>query len=67
MTTATDPTRLTTGDLTRGLLWLLLVISAVANMVASFAGAGVGIHLACGAVTALTATVIVVRRLRGRR
>ncbi|MHC3470105.1 hypothetical protein ACYF6T_15470 [Streptomyces sp. 7R007] len=54
-------------DLVRVLLWLLLVVSAVANMAASYAGSGLGVHLACGAVTALSAAVLVVRRLRGRR
>jgi hypothetical protein len=51
----------------RTALWLVLVISTVGNMAASLAAAPTGIHLVCGAVTALCATVLVVRHLRGRR
>lgn len=61
------PPGVSRADLVRFLLWLLLVLSVVANTVASSAGAGLGTHLACGAVTALTAAVLVVRRLKGRR
>ncbi|MFE2216245.1 hypothetical protein ACFW93_30425 [Streptomyces canus] len=57
----------TRGEITRVLLWLILVISAVANMVASYAAAGVVVNLVCGAVTALAATALVVRRLKGGR
>ncbi|MFF0016246.1 hypothetical protein [Streptomyces sp. NPDC005374] len=57
----------TRGEVARVLLWLILVISAVANMVASYAAVGVAVNLACGAVTALAATVLVVRRLKGGR
>ncbi|MFD7428927.1 hypothetical protein ACFV6Z_18030 [Streptomyces sp. NPDC059818] len=58
----------TRGEVTRVLLWLVLVISAVANMVASWAGAGVAVNLVCGAVTGLAVTALVVRRLKdGRR
>ena len=64
---ATAPPGVSRADLVRFLLWLLLVLSVVANTVASSAGAGLGTHLACGAVTALTAAVLVVRRLKGRR
>ncbi|MFF7524250.1 hypothetical protein [Streptomyces pseudovenezuelae] len=53
------------GEVTRVLLWLILVISAVANMVTSYAAVGVAVNLACGAVTALAATALVVRRLKG--
>ncbi|GHH31518.1 hypothetical protein [Streptomyces lanatus] len=76
----TDPYHLTTADTPHSapsagggadvvgtLLWLLLVISAAANMAASYAGSDLVIHLACGSVTALSATLLVVRRLRGRR
>ncbi|MFS8359094.1 hypothetical protein ACLVWO_05950 [Streptomyces sp. CWNU-52H] len=51
----------------RTALWLVLVISTVSNMVASYSAAPIQIHLACGAVTALCATVLVTRHLRGRR
>lgn len=55
----------TRGEATRVLLWLILVISAVANMVTSYAAVGIAVNLACGAVTALAATALVVRRLKG--
>ncbi|MFD5538628.1 hypothetical protein ACFWIJ_12475 [Streptomyces sp. NPDC127079] len=55
------------GDVTGVLLWLVLVISAVANMVASYAAAGVAVNLACGSVTGLAAVALVLRRLKGGR
>lgn len=55
----------TRGEVTRVLLWLVLVISAVANMVASYSAVGVAVNLACGAVTGLAAIALVVRRLKG--
>ncbi|MDX2602611.1 hypothetical protein PV379_40185 [Streptomyces caniscabiei] len=57
----------TRAEVTRVLLWLILVISAVANMVVSYAAVGVAVNLACGAVTGLAATALVVRRLKGGR
>ncbi|MFD9122540.1 hypothetical protein [Streptomyces bottropensis] len=57
----------TRGEVTRVLLWLVLVISAVTNMVASYAAVGVAVNLASGAVTALAATALLVRRLKGGR
>jgi hypothetical protein len=45
----------------------VLVISVVGNSVASFGGAGIGVHLAFGVVTALCAAVLVVRGLRASR
>ncbi|MER5940838.1 MULTISPECIES: hypothetical protein [unclassified Streptomyces] len=77
--TPTDPYRLTTGpddplprtlsgaDLARTVLWVVLVLSVVGNMAASYAGAATPAHLACGAVTALCVTALVVQRLRDRR
>ncbi|MDH6703087.1 hypothetical protein ACIQKE_30540 [Streptomyces griseoviridis] len=53
-------------DLAAFLLWSLLVISGLANAVASATGAGTWTHLACGAVTALSATALAVRALRAR-
>ncbi|MER6525470.1 hypothetical protein [Streptomyces sp. NPDC001508] len=50
----------------RTVLWLLLVLSAAANTVASMAGATV-VSLACGLVTAACVIGLVVLRLRGRR
>ncbi len=55
------------GDVVRTLLWTLVVISSVANMVASYASADVWVHLACGIVTAVCAGTLVARGLRGRR
>jgi hypothetical protein len=57
----------TRGEVTRVLLWLVVVTSAVANMVTSYAAVGVAVNLACGAVTGLAATALVVRRLKGDR
>jgi hypothetical protein len=51
----------------RTALWLVLVISTVGNMAASYSAASTQVHLVCGAVTALCATVLVTRHLRGRR
>ncbi|KIF75702.1 hypothetical protein QR77_21015 [Streptomyces sp. 150FB] len=51
----------------RPLLWVLLVISAAGNMVASYGAAGTSVHLACGVVTALCVVALVTLRLRGRR
>ncbi|MFD3379872.1 MULTISPECIES: hypothetical protein [unclassified Streptomyces] len=79
--TTTDPYRLTGGienpdetgpgvqraDIVRTTLWLVLVISTVGNMVASYGTASTTIHLACGVVTALCVTALVTRHLRGRR
>ncbi|MFJ1972552.1 hypothetical protein ACIO93_28165 [Streptomyces sp. NPDC087903] len=54
-------------DLVRTLLWTLLVVSVVANTVASYAGAGTAVHLAIGATTAACVAVLAVRGLQGRR
>ncbi|MBZ9642562.1 hypothetical protein [Streptomyces sp. PSKA30] len=70
LTTDTDspqPRALTGADLARTTLWGVLVISVVGNMAASYSGAATHIHLACGAVTALCVTALVIQRLRGRR
>ncbi|MFD5893717.1 hypothetical protein [Streptomyces sp. NPDC060366] len=61
------PSDITRAGVARTLLWLVLVISAVGNMVASYSGSGTPAHLVCGAVTALCVTALVVQRLRGRR
>ncbi|WP_327345208.1 hypothetical protein [Streptomyces europaeiscabiei] len=80
--TTTDPYRLTTpadgtheasppavtgGEVVRTLLWILVVVSAVANSAATYAEADTWVHLACGVVTLLGAGTLVVRHLRGRR
>ncbi|MFF2188979.1 hypothetical protein [Streptomyces sp. NPDC058155] len=62
-----SPSDITRAGVTRTMLWLVLVISAVGNMVASYGGSGTPAHLVCGAVTALCVTALVVQRLRGRR
>ncbi|GGN04645.1 hypothetical protein [Streptomyces fuscichromogenes] len=54
-------------DLTRALLWSLLVLSAAADMATSYGGAAPWTNVACGAVTLLSAGALVLRRLRGRR
>jgi hypothetical protein len=51
----------------RTLLWLLLLVSAAGNMLASYGAAGTTVHLSCGVVTALCVTVLAAQRLRGRR
>ncbi|MFR0355220.1 hypothetical protein [Streptomyces sediminimaris] len=63
----TSSPALSRGDVFRALLWITVVISALANMVASFDGADTWVHLVCGAVTVLCAGTLVVRNLRGRR
>ncbi|MFI6080966.1 hypothetical protein ACIBBB_08305 [Streptomyces sp. NPDC051217] len=60
-------TEVTRAGVVRALLWLVLVISAVGNMVASYSGSGAPAHLVCGVVTALCVTALVAQRLRGRR
>ncbi|MBZ6088730.1 hypothetical protein KVH02_10390 [Streptomyces olivaceus] len=55
------------GDVLRTLLWAVVVLSAVANMTASYSGAHPWVHLASGVVTVLAAGALVVRGLRGRR
>ncbi|MDX3693183.1 hypothetical protein PV726_23110 [Streptomyces europaeiscabiei] len=80
--TTTDPYRLTTpadgtpeasspavtgGEVVRTLLWILVVVSAVANSAATYAEADTWVHLACGVVTLLGAGTLAVRHLRGRR
>ncbi|MFD8427220.1 hypothetical protein [Streptomyces coelicoflavus] len=55
------------GDVLRMLLWTVVVLSAAANMVLSFTGAAVALHLASGVVTVLAVGALVVRALRGRR
>ncbi|MFF1278517.1 hypothetical protein ACFVZC_34895 [Streptomyces marokkonensis] len=61
------PDRSSSTGVVRALLWVVLVVSVLGNTVASFAGAGMGVHLAAGGVTALCATVLVVLRLRSGR
>ncbi|MFC9464171.1 hypothetical protein [Streptomyces coelicoflavus] len=55
------------GGVARTVLWVVLVVSVVGNTVASYAGAGTWVHLVAGVVTAVCATVLAVRRLRGGR
>jgi hypothetical protein len=61
------PDAVSRGDVLRTLLWAVVVVGAVANMAASFAGASVLVHLVIGVVTVLAAGTLVVRGLRGRR
>ncbi|NGO48962.1 hypothetical protein [Streptomyces ureilyticus] len=65
---AAEPLTVVTGSgIARVLLWVLLVISAIGNMVATYAALGTPAHLACGSVTALCLIALIVQRLRGRR
>ncbi|WP_328770184.1 hypothetical protein [Streptomyces sp. NBC_00286] len=65
---AAEPLTVVTGSgIARVLLWVLLVISAIGNMVVTYAALGTPAHLACGSVTALCLIALVVQRLRGRR
>ncbi|MGW7520775.1 hypothetical protein ACWGJ2_34865 [Streptomyces sp. NPDC054796] len=57
----------TGGGVVRAALWLVLVISTVGNMVASFAAASTQIHLVCGVVTTLCVAGLVTCHLRARR
>ncbi|WP_329274583.1 hypothetical protein [Streptomyces sp. NBC_01451] len=57
----------TGGEVVRTLLWIVVVVSAVANSAATYADADTWVHLACGVVTLLSAGTLVVRHLRGRR
>jgi hypothetical protein len=43
----------------RGLLWVVLVISAVGNAVASLSGLGLGIRLTCGIVTVACVALLI--------
>lgn len=63
----TSSPAVTSGAVVRTLLWILVVISAVSNMAASYAHADTWVHLTCGVVTLLCAGTLVVRKLRGRR
>ncbi|MGW7539916.1 hypothetical protein ACWGKQ_02185 [Streptomyces sp. NPDC054770] len=54
-------------DLTRALLWSLLVLSAAADMATSYGGPAPWTNMACGVVTLLSAGTLLVRRLRGHR
>ncbi|MFF0161598.1 hypothetical protein ACFYRY_29255 [Streptomyces sp. NPDC005263] len=65
--TSAESDRLTRGDVARTLLWIVVVVSAVTNMAASFGGANTWVHLAFGALTVLCGGALVVRSLRGRR
>ncbi|MFD3520223.1 hypothetical protein [Streptomyces sp. NPDC058653] len=60
-------TEVTRAGVVRALLWLVLVVSAVGNMAASYSGSGAPAHLVCGGVTALCVIALVAQRLRGRR
>jgi len=76
----TDPYRLTTGnaertttpgptreDAIRIALWIVVVISTVSNMAASYASSATWVHLVCGVVTALAGGTLAMLALRGRR
>ena len=66
-TTPTDPTAPTTSGALRPVLWLLLVVSAVTNAVASLTGAPLGLFVAAQATTAVTGLVLIGLALWARR
>ena len=55
------------GTLAREWAWLLLVVGAVGNAVASAAGTPMLVHLVLGLVTAVAGWVLLAQWLRGRR
>jgi hypothetical protein len=61
-----DPYRRGGGALP-GLLWGVLVISAVGNAVASLGGLGLGIRLTCGIVTVVCVALLIVGYRAGKR
>lgn len=63
MANAGPPARV---DLSRALLWPVLVASVMGNAVASIAADDTSVNLAFGTVTALSAVALLVRRLRRR-
>ncbi|MFG2936727.1 hypothetical protein [Streptomyces sp. NPDC048282] len=58
---------LTREEVARSPLWILVVISAIANRADSYGDASTWVQLACGAVTVLCGGILVVRNPRGRR
>lgn len=57
----------TRGGAVRSVLWLVLVISLVGNMVASFVSGAALVHLVCGVVAGASLIALAMERLRGRR
>lgn len=55
------------GEVVRTLLWILVVVSAVANTVATYAEAATWVHLTCGVVSLFGVVTLAVCHLRGRR
>lgn len=51
----------------RDLLWVVLVVSAVGNSVASVVNAALPVHLALGTVAALCIAALVGQKLRDRQ
>lgn len=51
----------------RSLLWVVLVVSVVANTVTSFAGVPTAVQAGLGGVTALAVVALVAQHLRTRR
>jgi hypothetical protein len=54
-------------DVMQTLIWVLLVVSAVANAVTSFGGVPIWIHLGAGLVTAFCVAALIALYLRRRR
>ena len=66
-TTPADRTAPTSSSALRPVLWLLLVVSAVANAVASMTGAPLALHVVLQSTTAVAVVALVVLALRHRR
>ena len=65
--TPTTPSAPTSSGALRPVLWLLLVVSAVGNAVASTTGAPLAVHVVLQSATALSVVALVVLALRARR
>ncbi len=61
-----SPSRRADGAAVRIAAWVVLVVSAAGNSVASSVGAAVGVHLALGVVSATCVAVLVAQSLRSR-
>ena len=60
------PSRGADGAAVRIVAWVVLVVTAAGNSVASSVGAAVGVHVALGVVSAICVAVLVAQWLRPR-
>lgn len=61
-----SPSRRADGAAVRAVAWVVLVVTAAGNSVASSVGAAIGVHLALGVVSAICVAVLVAQWLRPR-